>query len=171
MDITTLRFFNVFGPRQDIHRKSPPLVNYIVRQIKNRETINLFSDGTQLRDYVHVDDVVRMIDICLDGNKSKGGVYNVCSETLTSVHDIIGFAKKAFGQIPEVIFNKPKNFWQNYDSIHQGKNHLLQHVIENEVNKYSLGSCKKAEDVLGWKPNRDIESLMVETMRENYIII
>jgi nucleoside-diphosphate-sugar epimerase len=33
MDITTLRFFNVFGPRQDIHRKSPPLINFIVREI------------------------------------------------------------------------------------------------------------------------------------------
>jgi nucleoside-diphosphate-sugar epimerase len=31
LDIVTLRFFNVFGPRQDIHRKSPPLINYITR--------------------------------------------------------------------------------------------------------------------------------------------
>ena len=37
MNITTLRFFNVFGPRQDIHRKSPPLINYIVRQIKQKK--------------------------------------------------------------------------------------------------------------------------------------
>ena len=41
MKITTLRFFNVFGPRQDIHRKNPPLLNYLVREVKE-ETLQCF---------------------------------------------------------------------------------------------------------------------------------
>lgn len=66
MSITTLRFFNVFGPRQDIHRNHPPLINYIVRELKNNDTPILHSNGEQKRDYIHVDDVVKLIDICLE---------------------------------------------------------------------------------------------------------
>ena len=44
MKITTLRFFNVFGPRQDIHRKNPPLLNYLVREIKKGNIPILHSD-------------------------------------------------------------------------------------------------------------------------------
>ena len=93
MNITTLRFFNVFGPRQDIHRKTPPLVNYIVRDIKNGRDLVFYSDGKQQRDYVHVDDVVTMIEACIKSPKSKQQTFNLCSETLTSVKDIIGYAE------------------------------------------------------------------------------
>lgn len=168
MDITVLRFFNVFGPRQDIHRKSPPLINYIVKQIKNNQTLNFFSDGNQARDYVHVNDVVSMIELCILNENSKGQTLNLCTGTLTSVHDIIGYAKSAFGEIPEVVFNKPKDFWSGYDSLFEGKNSLSKSVVEREVNKYSLGSYERANQILNWTPDRNIEKLMISTMKENF---
>jgi nucleoside-diphosphate-sugar epimerase len=61
MDILILRFFNVFGPKQDIHRKSPPLINYIVREFKKGRTPVLHSDGNQSRDYVYSEDVAETV--------------------------------------------------------------------------------------------------------------
>ena len=58
-----------------------------------------------------------------------------------------------------------------YDSLFQGEKPLLDRVIEHEVNKYSLGSIKKAYSYLGWKPNQNIEKLMIETMKQNMEII
>lgn len=170
MDITTLRFFNVFGPRQDIHRKSPPLINYIVRQIKNKEKLTFYSTGEQLRDYVHVDDVVTMIEACINSPKSSKRTFNLCSETLTSVKDIIGYAEKAFGKF-EYEFLPSDKYWSGYDKIYSGQKPILDEVVVREVNKYSLGSIKKAYNYLGWKPNQNIEELMIDTMKKNMEII
>ena len=99
MDIVTLRFFNVFGPRQDIHRPSPPLLNYIVKQIAKQEPCTFYSTGNQKRDYVHVDDVVKLIELCIDKPKARGQIYNVCTGTLTSVKDVVQSAVVAFGDL------------------------------------------------------------------------
>jgi hypothetical protein len=97
LDIVTLRFFNVFGPRQDIHRKSPPLINYITRCFDDGIEATFYSDGTQQRDYVHVDDVVEMISLCMVVPEAAGEIFNVCTGTTTSVKDIISYAEKAYG--------------------------------------------------------------------------
>ena len=165
MNITTLRFFNVFGPRQDIHRKSPPLMNYIVREIKNKRPMTFYSSGNHPRDYIHVDDVVSMIEKVL--TRTDRQTFNLCTGTLTSVSDVIECAKKAFGDF-EYRFETPTKFWSTYDDLYKGVNKLQDFVVENEVKKFSLGSTKKAEEMLNWKPNKDIESLMVESMRQNY---
>lgn len=170
MDIVTLRFFNVFGPRQDIHRKSPPLINYIVKQIKNKEKLTFYSTGEQQRDYVHVNDVVSMIEICISSDKASKQTFNLCSETLTSVKDIIGYAEKAFGKLDYEFISADK-YWNGYDIIFEGNKPLLDKVVVHEVNKYSLGSIQKAKNYLGWTPNRDMEQLMIETMKQNMEII
>jgi len=168
MDITTLRFFNVFGPRQDIHRKSPPLINFIVREVAAGRPITFFSDGYQQRDYIHVDDVVDMIERCLPSHeRTRGQTFNLCSGTLTSVRDIIGYAEKAFDKKIEHNFEQPKEFWSGYPILKEGKP-LQDFVLEHEVNKFSLGSTWKSERLLNWKPNTNIEELMIDTMRKNY---
>lgn len=165
MNVTTLRFFNVFGPRQDIHRKSPPLMNYIVRQIKRKEPMVFYSSGNHPRDYIHVDDVVTMIEKVLPRTDCQ--TFNVCTGTLTSVSDIIVYAKKAFGAF-EYRFEMPSKYWSNYDSLYEGVKPIQDFVIENEVKKFSLGCTRKSEQILNWKPNKDIESLMIESMKQNY---
>lgn len=169
MNITTLRFFNVFGPRQDIHRKSPPLINYIVKQVSAKEKAVFYSDGNQVRDYVHVDDVVSMIELCL--KKSTNQTYNVCTSTLTSVKDIIGYAESAFDMKLDYEFQKSVDFWKNYEKLFTGSHSLDKNVLEKEVNKYSLGSFEKAKEIIGWTPNTNLESLMIKTMRENYDLL
>lgn len=167
MDITTLRFFNVFGPRQDIHRKSPPLINFIVREIAANRPITFFSNGEQQRDYIHVDDVVTMIDACINNPAAKQQTFNLCTGTLTSVKDIIGYAERAFEMKLEHNFEQPKEFWSGYPILKEGTP-LKDSVLEHEVNKFSLGSRIKAQKLLGWAPNLHIEELMIDTMRKNY---
>ena len=170
MDIITLRFFNVFGPRQDIHRKSPPLINYIVRQIKNKEKLTFYSNGEQLRDYIHVDDVATMIEACIHSTNAIGQTFNLCSETLTSVKDVIKYAEIAFGKL-DYEFVEASKYWNGYDIIFDGQKPLMDEVIVREVNKYSLGSIDKARQYLRWMPNRNIQKLMVQTMKQNMEII
>ena len=169
MDIVTLRLFNVFGPRQDIHRPSPPLLNYIVKQFAKKESCTFYSTGTQKRDYVHVDDVVRLVESCLDNPKAKGQTYNVCTSTLTSVHDVIQSAMAAFGDFA-FEFKESTEFWSNFEILKQGMP-LSPDVIDREVNKFSLGSYEKVMWELSWVPNTSISKLMTETMKKNYELI
>ena len=165
MDIVTLRFFNVFGPRQDIHRKSPPLINYIAREVINDRKLTFYSDGYQVRDYVHVSDVVSLIEKCMVMPAAKNEIFNLCSGTLTSVRDIIEYAKLAFNKKLNYEFIPASTFWAGYNNIYDGQYPLKEEVIQREVNKFSLGSCRKTSKVLGWTPNKDIPSLMIDTFK------
>jgi nucleoside-diphosphate-sugar epimerase len=164
MDIVTLRFFNVFGPRQDVHRPSPPLLNYIVKQVVKGESCTFYSNGEQKRDYVHVDDVVKLIELCINKPTARGQIYNVCTGTLTSVKDVVESAVTAFGDL-QYEFRPSKEYWSSY------KLSISKDAVEREVNKFSLGSCTKAMWELSWKPNKNIQHLMTETMKKNYELI
>lgn len=166
MDIVTLRFFNVFGPRQDIHRKSPPLINYVVREIKQGRQLEFYSTGKQQRDYVHVDDVVRLIELCLDDPRAANEIFNVCTGTLTSVLDVVGYAEAAFDIKLDYVLKESSKFWSSYERLSAGSRPLLDDVLDREVNKFALGSFEHAAKTIGWTPNTDIKSLMISTMRQ-----
>lgn len=164
MKVTTLRFFNVFGPRQDIHRKNPPLLNYVVKQIKSGNPPILHSDGEQKRDYIHVDDVVRLIDICLD--KQPDDTFNVCTGTLLSVNNIIQYVKEVFNSDIEPTYREASKLWDTYPELFEGQYPLNKEIVAKETNKYSKGSYKKAEELLGWKPNTNLEQLIKKVATE-----
>ena len=164
MSITTLRFFNVFGPRQDIHRKHPPLINYIVRELRNNNSPILHSDGKQKRDYVHVDDVVRLIDICLE--QKPDDTFNVCSGTLISVNEIVDCIRELFESNIEPVYKDASKLWDNYPELFDGSYPLSKEIVAKETNKYSIGSYEKAKELLNWEPNTDIKSLIKKVVEE-----
>ena len=164
MEITTLRFFNVFGPRQDIHRKNPPLLNYLVREVANNRMPILHSNGNQSRDYVYVDDIVKLIEICL--SKRVNSTYNVCTSKLVSVKDIVSYVAKAFGHEIKPSYRDASMLWNTYPQLFEGNFPLKKSIVTKETNKYSLGSNKKACEDLNWEPNYNIEELFIKTINE-----
>ena len=88
MEVVVTRYYNVYGPQQDIRRKSPPFVGYVARElIAGRQPI-LHSDGEQRRDYVYVGDVIAMNIACMDHPKAPGQTFNVASGTSWSVNEL-----------------------------------------------------------------------------------
>jgi UDP-glucose 4-epimerase len=66
---TALRFFNVYGPRQDPTSPYSGVISIFADRAKNGRTMTIFGDGKQTRDFVYVGDVVRAIAAALgDGN-------------------------------------------------------------------------------------------------------
>jgi len=164
MSITTLRFFNVFGPRQDIHRKNPPLLNYLVREIKQGKQPILHSTGEQARDYIHVDDVVKLIDICLE--KKPDDTFNVCSGSLLSVNQIVKYVSEILNSSITPIYREASKLWDNYPDLFSGNYPLDKEIVAKETNKYSKGSYQKAKELLGWEPNTDLETLIKKVTME-----
>jgi nucleoside-diphosphate-sugar epimerase len=164
MNITTLRFFNVFGPRQDIHRKNPPLLNYLVREIKQGKQPVLHSTGEQARDYIHVDDVVKLIDLCL--GKKPDDTFNVCTGSLLSVNQIVKYVCETFDSSIKPTYREALKLWDTYPDLFSGDYPLDKEIVAKETNKYSKGSYQKAKELLGWEPNTDLEFLIKKVATE-----
>ncbi len=161
--IPILRFFNVFGPRQDIYRKSPPLINYITREILNNRIPVLHSDGKQSRDYIHVDDVCRALFTALYKGKKT---YNICSGKLISVNEIYEIISKTLNFPYPAKFNPPEKLWKDYNI------NINEDLIAKETNKTALGCNEKIKKELKITIDTDIKKLIAETVLEiskNYV--
>jgi len=166
MEIPILRLFNVFGPRQDIHRKSPPLLNYLVRELKNNRQPVLHSNGEQKRDYIHINDVIEAFTICLTNPNAKNNIFNISSGNLLSVKDIVRYTKEALGINIDPIYRSAKMLWDDYPKLFEGKLSLDKNIVEKETNKFSLGNNAKAKRILNWNPNENLESLIKDTVKQ-----
>jgi len=165
MVIPRLRFFNVFGPRQDIHRTSPPLINYVVKELVHGRQPVLHSTGKQVRDYIHVNDVTKLIELVLS-NPIKDSTINVCSGKLLSVIDIVHNIKIALATDIDPIYQDSRKFWNNYKTLFEGLYKLDAAIVDKEVNKFALGDNTKAVKDYNWQPNLDLELLIQQTAKE-----
>jgi UDP-glucose 4-epimerase len=89
----SLRYANVYGPRQDPHGEAG-VVAIFMKRLAEGGTPRIFGDGTQTRDYVYVGDVV---DATLAAAGHPGGVLNVGTGVETSVLDLYERIQRASG--------------------------------------------------------------------------
>jgi UDP-glucose 4-epimerase len=90
----SLRFGNVYGPRQDPHGEAGVVAIFLGR-LRDGETCRIFGDGTQTRDYVFVGDVVQAVTAALD--TPEAGTFNVGTGTETSVLGLYEACRVAAG--------------------------------------------------------------------------
>tara|TARA_Y100000992_G_scaffold291539_1_gene248058 strand:+ start:8109 stop:9107 length:999 start_codon:yes stop_codon:yes gene_type:complete len=155
--ITILRFFNVFGPDGDQTRPNPPLLNFVYRELSNGRAPVLSGDGEQVRDFICIDDVVSMLDLCLE--KQPNDVFNVCTGKAVSVNQMSKWVAEALGKEDLGLDHKPAGeLWDTYPELFEGNYPLDKNIVSKETTRYSKGSYQKAKEILGWEPNTDIES-------------
>ncbi|MDQ7815808.1 MAG: NAD-dependent epimerase/dehydratase family protein [Melioribacteraceae bacterium] len=101
----SLRYFNVFGPRQDPKSQYAAAIPiFIYRALKN-EPIIIFGDGSQTRDFIYVKDVVDA-NIAAAIQPNANGVFNIASGTATSIKEIAEIILNETGSKSEIVFEK-----------------------------------------------------------------
>ena len=95
-----LRYANVYGPRQDPLGEAGVIAIFIGKILKGERPI-IYGDGTQTRDYIFVDDVVRANMLALTG---KEGTYNIGTGIETSVNKLVEILSEVFGKKIEPIY-------------------------------------------------------------------
>jgi UDP-glucose 4-epimerase len=93
MEIVSLRYFNVFGPRQDPLSQYAAVVPRFIRAIASGEPVTIHGDGEQSRDFTYVDNVVSANLLSADVTKASGEILNVAtgqSITVNALADAIG---------------------------------------------------------------------------------
>jgi UDP-glucose 4-epimerase len=93
MEIVSLRYFNVFGPRQDPLSQYAAVVPRFIRAIAAGEPVTIYGDGEQSRDFTYVDNVVEANLLAADAGAGRGEIVNVAtggSTTVDQLADAIG---------------------------------------------------------------------------------
>jgi UDP-glucose 4-epimerase len=93
MEIVSLRYFNVFGPRQDPTSQYSAVVPRFISAIATGEPVTVYGDGEQSRDFTYVDNVVGANLLAADAGGVSGEIVNVGtggSTTVNQLADTIG---------------------------------------------------------------------------------
>jgi len=80
-----LRFFNVYGPRQNPESPYSGVISIFIDRILQGLPITIFGDGQQTRDFVYVGDVVNYLTTTMGLLRTKGEIFNVCTGKATSI--------------------------------------------------------------------------------------
>ncbi|OGH69528.1 MAG: hypothetical protein A3C90_00210 [Candidatus Magasanikbacteria bacterium RIFCSPHIGHO2_02_FULL_51_14] len=97
------RLGNVYG---DV--KNRGIVDHLLRALVQKKTFHVNGDGTQTRDYIHVEDAARALNHLIHADqKNAVEIYNVCSGIGFSILDLIGMIEMAARKKLEYIFAPP----------------------------------------------------------------
>ena len=84
----SLRFFNVYGPNQSAEGGYAAVIPAFKKAIAEGKECTIFGDGTQIRDFIHIDDLVRIIGLAIAAEKLPLEL-NIASGEATSLLDLI----------------------------------------------------------------------------------
>ena len=162
---TIIRFFNVYGPKNDYHRKFPPLIPYIIKELSENRSPILHGNGKQSRDYIFIEDLIDFINKVIYLPTSKNNTYNISSNKIISVEDIFSIIKRKLHSEIQPIYVNEKHFWDKYPLLNEGIYKLNPLFLEKEVNKFTQGDNSKALSQLNWSPNTKIENGIEKTIK------
>jgi UDP-glucose 4-epimerase len=102
MRSTVLRLFNTFGPGQE-YSPYVGVVTIFVRRLQAGDPVDIFGDGEQARDFVHVDDVAAAFVAATERSMPTGETLNVGSGVPTTVNQVYSVIQDALGvQVPPI---------------------------------------------------------------------
>ena len=105
---TGLRFFNVYGPRQDPHSPYSGVISIFCERLVRGAPIDIFGDGGQTRDFVYVADVVAALLGAMRHPSTDAPAFNVCTGTPTSVLDLALTIADLTGTAPDIRHLPPR---------------------------------------------------------------
>jgi UDP-glucose 4-epimerase len=101
-DFVILRYFNVYGPRQDPSSPYSGVISKLCECVSKKQPFTIFGNGEQIRDYVYVKDVVAANISAATSPQRGGGIsINIATETPTSVNDLVSTVEEVSGIILE----------------------------------------------------------------------
>lgn len=130
LDTVCLRYFNVYGPRQDPSSPYSGVISIFTDRLKNNQKPTIFGDGEQTRDFVFVGDVVEANMRAVETEKGVGEFYNIATGNKITLNDLL----KVLCEIYDTGFDV------DYTEARQGDIKESYAVIE------------KAQTVLNWSP-------------------
>ena len=138
-----LRYFNVFGRKQDPNGAYAAVIPKFVMQLMNHESITINGDGNYSRDFTYIDNVIQMNELAMatDQANAVNTVYNTAFGDRNTLNDLVNYLKDYLSNYdPEIA---------NVKVIH-GPNRA------GDI-PHSLASIDKAKELLGYDPEYSLQ--------------
>lgn len=103
-----LRYFNIFGPRQDPSSPYSGVISIFTDRFRQGQGVTVYGDGLQTRDFVHVSDVACANVNMATEEQVPTGAYNVCTGQACSLLDLIAALKECYPEVAETNFEAPR---------------------------------------------------------------
>ncbi|MGE0567041.1 MAG: SDR family oxidoreductase [Bacteroidia bacterium] len=145
-----LRYFNVYGRRQDPNGAYAAAIPKFCMQLMKYESPVINGDGTNSRDFTYIDNVIQMNELALATTNPKaiGEVFNTAVGERTDLNQLLSLLK---------------NYLSQYDSKIKNVEVIHGPTRKGDI-PHSLASIKKAEDILGYKPSHILEQGLKEAV-------
>jgi ADP-L-glycero-D-manno-heptose 6-epimerase len=109
--VVGLRYFNVYGPREEHKGAAASMMLQLARQMKRGEHPRIFKDGEQIRDFVYVKDIVSCTILAARARLS--GIYNAGSGVPRSFNDIVANLNRVLNtELPPFYIDNPHVHYQ-----------------------------------------------------------
>ena len=136
-----LRYFNVYGPKQDPYSDYAAVIPKFIKRIQEGKPPIIYGDGNQTRDFTSVDDVVNANILAAESDAK--GVYNVATGKRITINELANVIMAIMGR--------------DLDPIHEKQR-------EGDV-LHSLGDITKAKKDFGYAPGDKLEANLKETVK------
>jgi UDP-glucose 4-epimerase len=107
LPVTALRYFNVYGPRQNPNSAYAAAISIFAQRLVNGEPITIYGDGKQSRDFIFVKDVVRA-NLLAAESEAAGEAFNICTGHETTLLDLLKELSELSPRQPAVRFEAPR---------------------------------------------------------------
>ncbi|MEM1562257.1 MAG: GDP-mannose 4,6-dehydratase [Candidatus Bathyarchaeia archaeon] len=150
----SFRYSIVYGPREWFGR----VLTFFIKRIflENKPPV-IYGDGNQIRDYIYVKDVVKAHMLAVKNDNINGQVFNISSGRGISIKDLAYLLLEISGKNLGVIFDNPR---EGEASPYQPERIRLPHEL-----RFLILDNRKAREMLGWKPETDLRSGLVEEIK------
>ncbi|HYW90278.1 MAG TPA: NAD-dependent epimerase/dehydratase family protein [Chloroflexota bacterium] len=142
---SVLRLTNTYGPRMLVKNNRQTAIGWLIRQAMDDEDIAIFGDGSQLRDFTYVDDVVEAFLLAGANDAANGQVFNLGGTQPISLRDVTELLVEVAGS---------------------GSYHVVPFPPERKV--IDIGSIyvddAKIHRALGWQPHVDMREGLTRTV-------
>ena len=145
-----LRYFNVFGRRQDPNGAYAAVIPKFVMQLMKHESLLINGDGNYSRDFTYVDNVIQMNELAMltENPKAINTVYNTAFGERTTLNDLVKSLKEYLSEFDKEI--------ANVEVIH-GPNRV------GDI-PHSLASIEKAKELLNYNPKFSMKEGLKEAV-------
>jgi UDP-N-acetylglucosamine/UDP-N-acetylgalactosamine 4-epimerase len=146
-----LRYFNVFGRKQDPDGAYAAVIPKFVMQLINYESPKINGDGNYSRDFTYIDNVIKMNELAILTNNPQAinTVYNTAFGSRNTLNDLVKYLKEYLSEFDTEIANVP---------IIYGENRV------GDI-PHSLASIDKAKKLLNYNPQFSMQSGLKEAVK------
>jgi UDP-N-acetylglucosamine 4-epimerase len=146
-----LRYFNVFGRKQDPNGAYAAVIPKFVMQLMQLQSPKINGDGNYSRDFTYIDNVIQMNELAMTTTNSEAinTVYNTAYGDRNTLNNLVDYLKKFLSQYDPKIANV---------AVEYGSNRV------GDI-PHSLASIEKAKTLLGYNPKFSMEEGLKEAVK------